>query len=172
MIRVAFPLLVALLAACSLFPRAVQGVPAGEPWFALPLGGWLGEGRAEPEAVVACRPPECGPGLVVSVVRVFGRDAETAERILADPGPLSRALQAPKAGNPSRTAVTLKPLQEGRTTGFAITLARRDGARRPAYGATLGQRSGEEVRVVLVIGEEAGAVEDTARRVARQHLGS
>jgi hypothetical protein len=172
MIRLAPLFLVALLAACNLYPRAVQGVPAGEPWFALPLGGWLGEGRAEPEAMTACRPPECGPGLVAGVVRVSGADAEAAERILADPGPLARALEASKGGKPSRTKTALKPLQEGRTAGFFIALARRDGGRRMAYGAALGSRSGETLRIVLVIGEEAQAVEDTARRVAREHIGS
>lgn len=172
MIRLAAFLLAALLSACSLFPRPVQGVPAEAPWFALPLGEWLGEGRAEPEAIAACRPPDCGPGLAVSVVRMSGEDAAAAARILADPGPLAQALQAPRSGKPSRTAAALTPLQEGSATGFAITLARRDGARRTAYGAALGQRSGEDLRVVLVIGEDASAVQDTARRVARRHLGA
>src|SRR3712207_49644 len=103
MIRLASLLLAALLAACNLYPRAVQGVPVGEPWFALPLGEWLGEGRAEPEAMAACRPPACGPGLAVSVVRVSRTDAAVAERLLADPAPLARALEATRDGKPSRT---------------------------------------------------------------------
>ncbi|HEX2136138.1 MAG TPA: hypothetical protein VHG30_09585 [Microvirga sp.] len=46
-----------------------------------------------------------------------------------------------------------------------------DGSR-PALGAALGRRSGPDLRVVLVIGREAEAVETTARRVAREHLGA
>ena len=70
-----FVLLAGWLVGCSLYPVPVRGVPTDAPWFALPLGEWLGEDRAEPEAVAACRPPECRPGLVVSVVRISGPDA-------------------------------------------------------------------------------------------------
>ncbi|HEV2557053.1 MAG TPA: hypothetical protein VGU45_00345 [Microvirga sp.] len=171
MIRFAALACLAALAACSALPRAVQGVPAGEPWFALPLKEWLGEERAEPEAIAVCRPPECGPGLVAGVVRLAGAEADAAERVLADPGALARMLRTPKAGRP-RTAVDLKPLQAGSAAGFAITLARQDARRRPAYGAALGRRSGGDLRVVLVVGEDAGAVEDAARQVAREHLGA
>lgn len=167
-----FVLIAGWLAGCGLYPSAVRGVPTDAPWFALPLNDWLDEDRAKPEAVAICRPPECGPGLVVSVVRVTGPDAAIAEGLLADPGPLARALQAPRSGKPARTMVALRPLSEGATSGFAITLARRDGGRRPAYGAALGRPQGDGLELVLVIGEEAAAVEDAARRVARQHLGA
>jgi hypothetical protein len=171
MIRFAALACLAALAACSAVPRAVQGVPAGDPWFALPLKEWLGEDRAEPEAIAVCRPPACGPGLVAGVVRLAGAEADEAERVLADPGPLARMLRTPKAGRP-RTAVALKPLQAGAAAGFALTLARQDARRRPAYAAALGRRSGETLQVVLVIGEEPGPVEETARQIAREHIGA
>ncbi|HEX2509680.1 MAG TPA: hypothetical protein VHK66_04100 [Microvirga sp.] len=167
-----FVLLAGWLVGCSLYPVPVRGVPTDAPWFALPLGEWLGEDRAEPEAVAACRPPECRPGLVVSVVRITGPDAVVAAGILSDPRPLARALQEPQSGEPSRTAVALEPLAEGAASGFVIALARRDGGRRAAYGAALGRPAGDGLRLVLAIGEDPRAVEEAARRVARQHLGA
>src|SRR4028119_1299958 len=66
----------AALDACGYIARPVEGVPAGAPWEALPLRKWLAEDRAEPQALAFCAPPECSPGLAVSVVRLKGRDAQ------------------------------------------------------------------------------------------------
>jgi hypothetical protein len=124
-----------------------------------------------------CRPPVCGPGLVVGVVRLAGREADAAVAILRDPGRLARSLSIPKPSKPrdstpaARTTASATHLEEGAARGFALTLRRPDGSR-PAYGAVLGQRVGPDPRLVLVIGEEFAAVEDAARRVAREHLDS
>jgi hypothetical protein len=164
--------LVGALAACHLSPRAVLGVPHEEPWLVLPLKTWFAEDRAEPEAIALCHPPICGPGLVVGVVRLTGHQARVAEASLREPGILVRALSTPKDPKaPVRTAASSRSMEEGASRGFALTLQRRDGSR-PAHGAALGQRFGPDLRLVLVIGEEAQAVEATARRVAREHLGS
>jgi hypothetical protein len=171
MFRFAVAAIFAFLAACTAIPQAVRGVPAAEPWFALPLGEWLAEDRVQPEAIAVCRPPACGPGLVAGVMRLNGADAKAAERILADPGPLARALRQAKKDRPG-TIVAVRLLEAGAAGGFGLTLARRDGKRRPAHAAALGQRSGDGLRIVLVIGEDAVSVEETARRVALEHLGT
>jgi len=164
--------LIGALAACHLVPQPVRGVPFTEPWLVLPLGTWLAEDRAEPEAIALCRPPVCGPGLVVGVVRLSGREAELAEAALRSPERLVRALSTPKDPKaPVQTVAVAKPLAAGTARGLTVALRRRDSTR-PAYGAVLGQRFGADLRLVLVIGEAPDSVEATVRRVAREHLGS
>ncbi|MBL0407483.1 hypothetical protein JKG68_26560 [Microvirga aerilata] len=161
------------VAGCGYIPRPVAGVPPGAPWDALPLRKWLAEDRAEPVALSFCAPPECSPGLAVGVVRLTGRDAQVTEAILADPERLARALRSPAGRQkPVRTRIAVERLTGAPYPGFAIDLAPSDGARRPAYGAALGRREGETLSVVLVIGEDAQAVQETARQVAARELGS
>jgi hypothetical protein len=163
---------IAALAGCHLVPRAVEGVPFSDPWLVLPLNEWLAEERAEPEAIALCRPPVCGPGLVVAVVRLTGAEADRAEAVLRDPARLAKALGAPRDPRPRFPArASAKRLDAGRARGFTVALARADGSR-AAYGAAVGQRSGADLSVAIVIGEDPGSVEETARRVAREHLGS
>ena len=118
-----------------------------------------------------CRPPECRPGLAVAVLDVAGPDADEAEAVLRRPAGLARALSGP-GGKPRKieTIAEASPLAESGAEGFLITLRRKDGSKPPAYGAALGRRDGAALRIVLVIGENADAVEATARRVAREHL--
>jgi hypothetical protein len=162
-----------ILSGCGYFPRAVEGVPPGEPWAALPLRKWLAEGRAEPQAMAFCAPPECKPGLAVGVVRLTGEDAVTAEAILKQPERLARALRSPAGrAEPVTTVISVRRLEDGSRHGFAISLAPANGRKPPAYGAALGQRFGSDLQLVLVIGDDAQAVEATARRVAIRELGS
>ena len=161
------------LATCGYIPRAVEGVPAGAPWEALPLRKWLAEDRAEPQALAFCAPPDCTPGLAVSVVRLKGRDAQITHAVLRDPERLARALRSPAGRDkPVRTRISVEPMKGTPYPGFAISLAPADGKKAPAYGAALGRRSGESLDVVLVVGETADTVQDTARRVAEGELGS
>ncbi len=161
------------VARCGYIPRPVAGVPPGAPWDALPLRRWLAEDRAEPVALSFCAPPECSPGLAVGVVRLTGKDAQVTDALLKDPERLARALRSPAGREkPVRTRIAVERLGDAPYPGFAIDLAPADGARRPAYGAALGKREGEALSVVLVIGEDAQAVRDTALRVAARELGS
>jgi hypothetical protein len=161
------------VASCGYIPRPVAGVPPGAPWDALPLRRWLAEDRAEPVALSFCAPPECSPGLAVGVVRLTGKDAQVTDALLKDPERLARALRSPAGREkPVRTRIAVERLGDAPYPGFAIDLAPADGARRPAYGAALGKREGEALSVVLVIGEDAQAVRDTALRVAARELGS
>jgi hypothetical protein len=164
---------VAILSGCGYFPRAVEGVPPGEPWVALPLRKWLAEGRAEPQAMAFCAPPECTPGLAVGVVRLTGEDAETAEAVLKQPERLAQALRSPVGrAKPVKTIVSVRQLEDGPRHGFAISLAPASGRKLPAYGAALGQRFGSDLHLVLVVGDDERTVEVTARRVAIGELGS
>ncbi len=106
--------LLGALAACHFSPRAVEGVPFTEPWLVLPLNRWLAEDRAEPEAMAVCRPPVCGPGLVVGVVRLVGREAEIGDAVLSDPGKLVRALVTPKELQGTRSRDRLRQDPGGR----------------------------------------------------------
>jgi hypothetical protein len=161
------------LSSCGYIPRPVGGVPPGAPWEALPLRKWLAEDRAEPVGLAFCAPPKCKPGLAVSVIRLKGRDARVTEDLLADPERLARALRsAADPDKPVRAQVSVARLKDAPYPGFTIRLAPADGKKPPAYGAALGRRSGEDLGVVLVIGEAADAVESTARQVAAHELGS
>ncbi|QFU15360.1 hypothetical protein [Microvirga thermotolerans] len=177
-LRFTCPVILSLcLASCGYIPRPVEGVPPGAPWEALPLRKWLAEDRAEPIAMAFCAPPGCAPGLAVGVVRLTGRDADTAEAVLKDPSVLVRVLQAPsrKAASdrkrPVRTLAETVPLEEGALRGFAISLAPADGSKRPAYGAALGRRMGDELLAALVVGEDEASVRATLKEVAKRELG-
>ncbi|MBZ6079374.1 hypothetical protein [Microvirga puerhi] len=178
----AFPLLALLigscLSSCGYIPRPVEGVPPGAPWEALPLRKWLAEDRAEPIALSFCAPPECRPGLAVAVVLLRGKDAAEAEAVLKSPSRLAQSLRSPSRKPPTagrksvRTLVEASPLVEGSLRGFAISLAPADGGKQRAYGAALGQRNGDDLKVVLVIGEDETSVLNTVRDVARRELQS
>jgi len=161
------------LSSCGYIPRPVAGVPPGAPWEALPLRKWLAEDRAEPIALSFCAPPQCSPGLAVAVIRMKGQDARVTESLLRDPQRLARALRSPAGRDkPVRTAVSVERLKDVPYPGFTIALAPEDGTKAPAFGAALGRPSGEDLEVVLVIGDKADIVEETARRVAARELGT
>ncbi|MXQ14745.1 hypothetical protein [Microvirga makkahensis] len=169
------PLLVLALGltSCGYIPRPVAGVPPGAPWQALPLRKWLAENRAEPIALSFCVPPECSPGLAVSVIRLTGEDARITQAVLEDPERLARGLRSPAGRDkPVRTTVSVERLKDVSYPGFAISLAPENGQKTPAFGAALGRRSGDDLEVVLVIGDSAEAVRRTARRVAAREFGS
>jgi hypothetical protein len=164
---------------CSYIPEPVAGLPETlqAPWINLPLRSWLAEDRAIPEAVALCVPPECRPGLVVSVLRLRGPEADAAERLLRDPAPLAARLATPapppaKGAKPrERSVSTIALLQEGDAGGFAVDITREDG-KRHAHGAALARRIGADLRIVLVVGEERSTVLNAVRRTAAAHLHS
>jgi len=168
------PLAIALTAvSCGYIPRQVAGLPSDASWDALPLRKWLAEDRAEPVALAFCTPPECSPGLAVSVIRLTGKDAEITDAVLRDPERLARALRSPAGREkPVKARITVERIKDAPYPGFAIDLAPADGGKRPAYGAAFGKREGEALSVVLVIGESPDAVRETAKEVAARELGS
>jgi len=162
-----------ILASCGYIPRQVAGLQADTSWDALPLRKWLAEDRAEPVALSFCAPPECGPGLAVSVIRLIGRDADVTEALLKDPERLASGLRSPAGREkPIKTQIAVERLRDGPNPGFAIEMSPADGSKRPAYGAAFGRREGEALSVVLAIGENQDVVKDTARQVAARELGS
>jgi hypothetical protein len=161
------------LVGCDYIPRTVAGLHADASWGALPLRKWLAENRAEPIALSFCAPPSCHPGLAVSVIRLKGRDAQITESLLKDPERLARALRSPADRNkPVKTEIAVERLKNLPYPGFVIALSPKDGGKPPAYGAALGKRSGEDLEVVLVIGDAADVVQQTARQVAARELGT
>ncbi|MBQ0821042.1 hypothetical protein HPT29_022395 [Microvirga terrae] len=175
LLRFSVPILALALSVvgCGYIPRQVAGLPSDRPWDALPLRKWLAEDRAEPVALAFCAPPECGPGLAVSVIRLTGQDADLTDALLKDPERLARALRSPVGRDrPVRTRITVARLKDAPYPGFVIDLAPADGSKRPAYGAALGRRSGADLEVVLVIGEAPDAVRETAKDVAARELGT
>jgi hypothetical protein len=168
-----FLALALVVASCGYIPRQVAGIPADTSWDALPLRKWLAEDRAEPVALAFCAPPECGPGLAVSVIRLTGKDADLTEALLRDPERLARGLRSPVGREkPVKTRIAVERLTGGPLPGFAIDLAPADGAKPPAYGAAFGKREGGTLSVVLVIGVSREAVVATARDVSARELGS
>ncbi|SCY59125.1 hypothetical protein [Microvirga guangxiensis] len=166
-------LLTLSLTGCDYIPRTVAGLQADASWGALPLRKWLAEDRTEPVALSFCAPPSCSPGLAVSVIRLKGKDARITESLLKDPERLARALRSPVGRTkPVKTDIAVERLKGTPYTGFTIALAPMDGGKPPAYGAALGRRSGEDLEVVLVIGEAADVVQQTARQVAARELGT
>jgi hypothetical protein len=166
-----FGLVILALSACGYIPRPVEGVPPGAPWEALPLRKWLAEDRAEPQALAFCAPPECRPGLVVSVIDLKGRDADISEAVLKDPARLASAIGShPRDGSKPHTIVTAHPIADSTYRGFAISLAPSDGSKSPAYGAAFGLRTGETLKLVLVIGDDEPSVLATLRQVAEREL--
>ncbi len=131
---------------------------------------WLAEDRAEPHALAFCAPPECRPGLVVSVIDLKGPDAAISEGLLKDPSRLAQALRKAEAHRKVQTIVSTARLDGPASQGFAISLAPSDGGKAPAYGATLGRRSGDTLKLVLVIGDDRDAVLTTVRQVAGHEL--
>jgi hypothetical protein len=175
LLRSSFQILILCLsvASCGYIPRQVAGLPSDTSWDALPLRKWLAEDRAEPVALAFCAPPECSPGLAVSVIRLTGKDADITGALLKDPERLARALRSPAGREkPVKTQITVERLGNGPYPGFAIDLAPADGSKRPAYGAAFGKRDGEALSVVLVIGEVQDVVRETAKDVAARELGS
>lgn len=160
------------LTSCDYIPRPVAGLPTNASWESLPLRKWLAEGRAEPIALSFCAPPQCNPGLAVSVIRLTGKDARITEALLKDPERLARALRSPiDRAKPVRTEVSVERLKNALYPGFAISLAPMDGKKPPAYGAALGKRSGEDLEVVLAIGLSPEVVEQSVREAAARELG-
>jgi hypothetical protein len=177
-VRLLRPTLIILIlsltvASCGYIPRQVAGLPSDRPWEALPLRKWLAEDRADPIALAFCAPPECSPGVAVSVIRLTGKDADITDAVLKDPERLARGLRSPAGrGKPVKTQITVERLRDASYPGFAIDLAPADGSKRPAYGAAFGKREGEALLVVLVIGETPDSVRETAKDVAARELGS
>jgi hypothetical protein len=173
LLRFSLPILALSVASCGYIPRQVAGLPSDRPWDALPLRKWLAEDRAEPMALAFCAPPECGPGLMVGVIRLTGKDADITDALLKDPERLARALRSPAGRDkPIKTRISVERLRDAPYPGFTIDLAPADEGKKPAYGAALGKRSGQDLEIVLVIGEVPEIVRETAKDVAARELGS
>ena len=145
------PVLVLATLPAATFPGRSPAA-GGAPWDALPLRKWLAEDRAEPQALSFCAPPECSPGLVVSVIDLTGKDADITEAASEGPGaagPCPALARRPReAGeDPDRGRAP----RNGSLSGASPSISRRPtAASAPAYGAAFGRRTGETLDLVLV----------------------
>lgn len=177
MLRRLVPLaLLLLLAGCIYAPRGIEGVSADERWVALPLRGWLAEGRGQPEAVIACLTADCPRKLMVALVTLTGSEARDADAVLRDPERLALHLRDRDRADKNarraaiRTEVSARSVGNPAVPGFAITLGRADGSRAPAHGAAFGRLEGETLRLVLAVGDDADATLGAAREAAAARL--
>lgn len=161
----------ALLAGCLSGPRLVAGLPDETGWLVLPVEDWAANERGEPEGLAACLASSCADRLMVSVVTLRGEAAEEARAVLADPRRLAAFLVARDRAdeNEARRAGTVRvetrPLAIAGLEGFAVTLAG-ESTGRIAHGATLAREEGRALRLALVVGDDAAAVEAALRQVA------
>lgn len=148
--------------------RGLQSGVDGEVWLALPLGAWLGplDGAGEPETIVACIGPQCPARLAAGIFRLTGEAARRAERDLRD----SRALVARVASAPEAEA-TGEAFAHAGLTGFTLTIAARSDRTRAIHAAALGRREGADLRVALVLGDDAAVVRAAAIQIADGAMG-
>ncbi|WP_156917684.1 hypothetical protein [Salinarimonas rosea] len=162
-----------LLAGCVGGPRLVAGLPDETGWLVLPVDDWSALDRGEPEGVAACLDADCPDRLMVSVLRLRGEAAQEARAVLADPRRLATYLaERDRADtNDARRAVTTqvetRRLAIEGLDGFAVSLAAA-ATGRSAHGATLAREEGDELRIALVVGDDAAAVEAALRQVAAE----
>ncbi len=92
-------------------PGPSKGVPPGAPWEALPLAEMAGGGSRRASGLAFCAPPECRPGLVVSVIDLKGRGRRRSRKACSRTRPASRKrsgqAEAPSAR--SQTIVSTAP---------------------------------------------------------------
>jgi hypothetical protein len=159
------------LAGCIWLPAAVEGLPAGGSWVALPLRGWIAEGGVRAEGIAGCFSSECAPRVAVGIFSATGAEARTLQAVLREPQRLVRFIAERGAAGTDprrrgiRTVATVERLREGAASGFSAALMREDGSR-AAHAAVLGAETREGLRLALVIGESPEGVRMTAREVA------
>jgi hypothetical protein len=159
------------LAGCIWMPVAVEGLPAGGSWVALPLRGWIAEGDVRAEGIAGCFSAECAPRVAIGIFSATGAEARALQAVLREPERLARFIAARDAAdtNPRRqgvrTVATVERLREGAASGFLAALMREDGSR-AAHAAVLGRETRDGLRLALVIGESPEGVRMTAREVA------
>ncbi|WP_188910264.1 hypothetical protein [Salinarimonas ramus] len=161
------------LAGCIAGPRLVAGLPDEGGWLVLPVQNWAAVERGEPEGVAACLTDECPERLMVSVLRLRGEAAAEVRAVLADPQRLARFIAERDRTDENEerrgieTRIETRPLAVGGLRGFAVTIGAA-ATGRVAHGATLAREEGREVRLALVVGDDAAAVEAALRQVAEE----
>jgi hypothetical protein len=161
------------LAGCIYFPEPVQGLPGGGGWVALPLRGWLAEGRVKAEGIAGCFAADCAPRAGLGIFRATGEEARIVAGVLREPERLVRYLAERDRADTApqrrslRTIATVERLRDGALFGFAAVLSREDGTRM-AHAAVLAAETRDGLRFALVIGESREGVRMMAREVARK----
>ncbi|MGJ3264259.1 MAG: hypothetical protein ACFE0R_13585 [Salinarimonas sp.] len=166
-------LVLGLLVGCVGGARLVAGLPDEDGWLVLPVQDWAAVDRGEPEGIAACLAADCPDRLMVSVLRLRGEAAQEARAVLADPSLLATFLAARDRADESdarrgvETRVETRPLTIGGLAGFTVTMGA-EATGRVAHGATLARDEGGDLRLALVVGDDAAAVEAALRQVAAE----
>jgi hypothetical protein len=172
----------------------VAAVPAPDtPWIFAPANGWITRDTVTPVSVGACAAAACPQKVAVAVIAVRGAEARTLQRSLGNPSGLvtrlvegnrrrialvtqaqrgvPRALAARRI--PQRVTARTAGFRHRNLTGFTLEMRRIAAGRsqaRPAHAAVLARSQAGALKLVIVIGETAGAVQTTARAVADANL--
>jgi hypothetical protein len=161
----------AALAGCIYVSEPVQGLPGGGGWVALPLRGWIAEGRVKAEGIAGCFAADCAPRVGVGIFRAAGEEARIVAAVLREPERILRFMEAQDRADTApqrkavRTVATVEKLREGALSGFAATLSREDGTRM-AHAAALGAETREGMRFAIIVGESREGVRMMARELA------
>ena len=153
------------------FPPEVPGLPEGQPWVALPIGGWVTEGEVSADAIAACFAADCGERAGVGVFRAEGEQAATLQEIVAHPDLLAARLEAESRiakgkRKPQPVVAAVQPLSAGALKGFSLHLARTDGSH-SAYGALLiSNPAGGRMTALIIFAASQAAIERVAQSVA------
>lgn len=187
------------LSSCAYLPVAVEGVdlrpPAtagadDNPWLFVPVRAWITRDSVTPVSVGLCDRAHCGQRIAVAVVDVSGAEARRLARSLQDPQSLARrllegnrrrmamvaaanrAVPAALAAQrmPRPVAVETGRIRHGGFSGFTLAMRQAGRGGRPAHAAVLARSRGPALRVVVVIGPDAGPVGEAARTVAAANL--
>jgi len=145
----------------SLDLRRLAESEDGEAWLALPMRKWLGthEHVGYPEAVIACIAPGCPNRLAVGVFRLEGATAERAERDLRNPQMLARGLALQDDGDTAAAIdIDIAEHRLDDLSGFTISMRAPQADGRALHGAAVGRREGDELRLILAVGDDLQVV--------------
>ena len=188
-----------VLSSCAYLPVPVEGLrpvqereagAAENPWIFVPAQAWITRDTATPVSVGMCEGAACPARIAVAVVDISGAEARGLGRSLRDPSGLvrrlvegnqrrralvataNRAVSADIAARrmPRRIAARARPWRHRAFQGFTMTIQRTEDGSRTAHAAVLGRSRGNSLRVVVVIGPQAGQVESAAKAAAEANL--
>jgi hypothetical protein len=158
----------ALMTGCMYLPRYVEGIPTTEPWSALPLRGWMTNDGIRAEAITACFAADCPQKIAVASLIAEGKSAVELARLLTNPAPLVKAISTgrtlPRRPAPKPLLATHELIRLGAFSGFLITIRTRDGKARAAYAMALGSPMGQELHILMLVGQDRDALLHSAQQ--------
>lgn len=158
----------------SLDLRGLTKPEGGAAWLALPMRKWMGtrEHVGHPEAVIACIVPACPNRLAVGIFRLEGETATRAERDLLNPQMLARGLAAQDEANGDTAApaidIDINAHSLDDLSGFTISMLAQETDGRALHGAAIGRREGDDLRLILAVGDDMQVVRAALAQIHAQ----